>query len=215
MKNFILLGPPGSGKGTLAERVSAKYGIPQISTGRLLRENIVDGTELGKKAAQYIEKGDLVPDELVVGLVFAELSTHAHPIGFMLDGFPRTIAQAEILEEMLAKLGDEIEAVVHIDVDREELIGRIAGREVCSDCGKTYHSTNFPTKVPGICDLCGAPTFHRADDNPEAVGNRIDVYIEQTMPIIGYYDAMGLLYEFDGMRGPDAVLADMEKLINA
>jgi adenylate kinase len=213
MKNFILLGPPGSGKGTQAERIRDKYGLPQISTGEIFRRNICEQTPLGQKVKEFIDSGALVPDETVVELVVDRLSKDDTKDGYLLDGFPRTIAQAQALEEVLAKSGDKIDAAILITLPRDMLIERIVTRRVCEKCGKTYNTKNFPTKVEGVCDVCGGAVVQRADDTKETAEKRIDVYSEQTKPLIEYYSGKGILHEFDSLTGVEAVFEGIEKLI--
>ncbi|MDR1953711.1 MAG: adenylate kinase [Clostridiales Family XIII bacterium] len=213
MKNLILLGPPGSGKGTQAERITAKYGIPAISTGDIFRKNIADGTELGKKAKAYMDKGELVPDELVVGLVADRLSEDDTKGGYLLDGFPRTIVQADALERVLTERGERIDGVIYINTPRDELIRRISGRRVCEVCGKTYNTGSFAPKVAGVCDHCDGKIVQRNDDTEATAKNRVDVYNEQTMPLVDYYRGKGLLSEFDGMIPVGDIFTGIEKLL--
>ncbi|MDR2163820.1 MAG: adenylate kinase [Clostridiales Family XIII bacterium] len=203
MKKIILLGAPGSGKGTLAERITAKYGIPQISTGDILRQNIADGTELGKKAKAYMDKGELVPDALILDLIAGRLAQPDANDGYMLDGFPRTIAQAEALGGNLAEGGSGIDFVVYLNTPKDELIKRISGRRLCSACSKSYNVNNneFAPSSEGVCDACGGGLIQRPDDTEAVAENRIDVYNEQTLPLVEYYRNAGLLIELDGM-GP-------------
>jgi adenylate kinase len=203
MKRIILLGAPGSGKGTLAERITAKYGIPQISTGDILRQNTAQGTELGRKAKAYMEKGELVPDALVLDLVADRLEQPDAKDGYMLDGFPRTIAQAEALAGALAKSGSGIDFVVYLNTPRDELIRRISGRRLCGSCGKSYNVNNreFAPPADGACGACGGELIQRPDDTEAVAENRIDVYNEQTLPLVEYYRQAGLLTELDG-TGP-------------
>jgi adenylate kinase len=213
MKNFILLGPPGSGKGTQAEKITAKYGIPAISTGDIFRKYIADGTELGRKAKAYMDKGELVPDELVVDLVANRLNEDDTKGGYLLDGFPRTIVQADALECVLGERGERIDGVIYINTPKDELIRRIAGRRVCEDCGKTYNTGSFAPKVAGVCDHCDGKIIQRNDDTEETARNRVDVYNEQTMPLVDYYKAKGLLSEFDGTIPVDDTFAEIGKLL--
>lgn len=213
MRNLLIIGPPGSGKGTQGERIIAKYGIPSISTGDIFRKNISEGTELGKKAKSYMDKGELVPDSVVVDLVVSRLSEGDTKEGYLLDGFPRTQAQAEALSKILAEKGEAIDHVLYINTPDEELIRRITSRRVCTKCGKTYNTRNFPSKQEGVCDLCGGEVVQRSDDTEETARNRIDVYNSQTMPLVGYYDAMGLLTEFDGMAPVDETFRLITELV--
>ncbi len=213
MLNIILLGPPGAGKGTQAELIVKKYGIPQISTGDIFRENIRNGTELGKKARGYMDKGELVPDELVVDLVNDRLNKDDCRNGFMLDGFPRTVFQAEELDKIMQEKGLTINSVLNIDVEASRLIDRIAGRRVCKACGATYNVDTKPTSKEGVCDVCGGEVYQRADDNRETVGNRINVYFSQTAPLIEYYRKSGVLAGIDGDQAMESVFADIVKVL--
>ncbi|MDR0885644.1 MAG: adenylate kinase [Clostridiales Family XIII bacterium] len=202
---MILLGPPGAGKGTQAVRITKDFGIPAISTGDIFRTNIKEGTELGVKAKGYMDKGDLVPDSLVIDLVRDRLSWDDAKDGFILDGFPRTVAQAEALQGILKDLGTKLDIVVSIVVPDEELVRRIAGRRVCRACGAPYHVDSLKPKVDGVCDICGGELYQRADDNEETVRNRIAVYEESTLPLVEFYTEAGLLTEIDGTIGIDKV----------
>jgi adenylate kinase len=217
MKKVILLGAPGSGKGTLAENVTDKCGIPQISTGDILRQNVADGTELGVKAKEYMDKGELVPDALVLDLVADRLSRDDVRDGYMLDGFPRTIAQAEALDDVLAKSGSGIDLVVYLNTPRDELIKRISGRRLCGTCGKSYNVNNprFAPSSDGVCDACGAELTQRRDDTEAIAENRIDVYNEQTLPLVDYYRRAGILTEIDGMEPLDDKVGAMGELLGA
>jgi len=213
MLNIILLGPPGAGKGTQAEKIVEKYGIPQISTGDIFRANIKGGTELGKKAQEYMNKGELVPDELVVEIVKDRLEQDDCKEGFMLDGFPRTVFQAEKLDEFLTGKGIGIDHVLNIDVDPSELIDRIAGRRVCRQCGATFNVATKPTKVEGVCDVCGGEVYQRTDDNRETVENRINVYFEQTAPLVDYYAKADNLTSIDGSQKMAKVFEDIVRVL--
>lgn len=211
--NLILLGPPGAGKGTQATRIIAKYHIPHISTGDIFRENIKNGTPLGKKAKEYMDKGELVPDSLVIDLATDRLSKDDCAEGFLLDGFPRTIEQAVALDAYLGEQGKKIDRVIDIDVPKEELINRLIGRRVCKACGATYHVDNMPPKKEGVCDKCDGELVQRADDTRETVENRIDVYNKQTKPLLDYYDKAGNIAHFKGADTPDELfVAICEKL---
>lgn len=205
MLRAVLLGPPGAGKGTQAVRLVEKYEIPHISTGDIFRKNIKEGTELGKKAQEYMNAGALVPDELVVDLVKDRLQQDDCKNGFLLDGFPRTIFQAEKLDEFLSESNLKMDIVINLKVEKEALIKRLTGRRVCKDCGASYHIVNIPPKKEGVCDICGGELIQRKDDNIETVENRIDVYEEQTAPLIGYYKEAGSLVDFDGEASLDEV----------
>ena len=198
MLRAVLLGPPGAGKGTQAVRLVEKYEIPHISTGDIFRKNIKEGTELGKKAQEYMNAGALVPDELVVDLVKDRLQQDDCKNGFLLDGFPRTIFQAEKLDEFLSESNLKMDIVINLKVEKEALIKRLTGRRVCKDCGASYHIVNIPPKKEGICDVCGQPLVLRDDDKPETVKNRLDVYHKQTQPLIDFYNAKGILKSVDG-----------------
>ncbi len=211
--NLILLGPPGAGKGTQAVKIVEKYNIPHISTGDIFRENIKKGTELGKKAQEYMNKGELVPDDLVVEIACSRLLQDDCKEGFLLDGFPRTVYQAEKLDEFLAEHGRKVEHVLDIAVEKEELITRLIGRRVCRSCGASYHVVNMPPAKEGVCDLCGGELYQRADDTEETVVNRIEVYEAQTMPLIDYYEKAGVIAHIDGATGLDNVFADIVKVL--
>lgn len=205
MLRAVLLGPPGAGKGTQAVRLVEKYEIPHISTGDIFRKNIKEGTELGRKAQEYMNAGALVPDELVVDLVKDRLQQDDCKNGFLLDGFPRTIFQAEKLDEFLSESNLKMDIVINLKVEKEALIKRLTGRRVCKDCGASYHIVNIPPKKEGVCDICGGELIQRKDDNIETVENRINVYEEQTAPLIGYYKEAGSLVDFDGEASLDEV----------
>ena len=213
MLRTILLGPPGSGKGTQAAKIVEKYHIPHISTGDIFRENIKNGTELGKKAQEYMNRGELVPDDLVIEIATTRLLADDCAEGFLLDGFPRTVYQAEKLDEFLAAHGSKIDKVLDIAVEKEELMVRLTGRRVCKACGASYHVVNIPPKKEGICDVCGGPLVQRADDNAETVANRIEVYEAQTMPLIEYYEKAGNIAHIDGATGLESVFADIVKAL--
>ena len=195
---IIMLGAPGAGKGTQAKMIADKYGVPHISTGDIFRANIKNGTELGKEAKGYMDKGLLVPDELSVRLLLDRVAQEDCSGGYVLDGFPRTIPQAEVLDSELAKLGESVDAAVDVDVPDENIINRMSGRRACLSCGATYHIVNIPSKKEGICDVCGSSLVCREDDQPETVKNRLQVYHEQTQPLIAYYEAKGVLRTVDG-----------------
>lgn len=206
---IILLGPPGAGKGTQAAKIVEKYDIPHISTGDIFRKNIKEGTELGKKAKEYMDQGLLVPDELTCGLVVDRISQEDCKNGFMLDGFPRNINQAEQLDKYLNEAGLKLDKIVNIEVDKSILVGRAVGRRICKACGATFHVEFNPTKVEGVCDKCGEPLHQRADDNEETVSRRIQVYLDETKPLVGYYSEQGIVADINGDQDIDKVFADI------
>ena len=210
---IVMLGAPGAGKGTQAKMISEKYGIPHISTGDIFRANIKENTDLGKKAKEYMDKGLLVPDELVVDLVVDRLAQDDAKKGYVLDGFPRTIPQAEALDEALAKIGEKLDYAIDVDVPDENIINRMSGRRACISCGGTYHIKYNPTKKEGICDACGGELILRDDDKPETVTKRLNVYHEQTQPLIDYYTKAGILKEVDGTVDLDAVFEAIVKIL--
>lgn len=206
---LVILGPPGAGKGTQAEYIVEKYNIPHISTGDIFRENIKNNTELGKEAKSYMDKGLLVPDDLVIALVEDRLNKDDAKEGFLLDGFPRTVAQAVSLDSILDKNDDKLTKVINISVDSEILIERAVGRRVCKTCGMTYHVKFNPPKEEGICDKDGTKLIQRDDDTEETVKTRISVYFDQTAPLIDYYRAQNLLIDIDGAKDIDKVFNDI------
>ena len=210
---IIMLGAPGAGKGTQAKLIADQYQIPHISTGDIFRANIKNGTELGKKAKTYMDQGLLVPDELVVDLVVDRVAQDDCVNGYVLDGFPRTIPQAKALDEALIKKGTGIDYALNVDVPDENIIRRMSGRRACVNCGATYHIVHIPTKVEGICDRCGSELILRDDDKPETVQKRLDVYHEQTQPLIDYYSKAGILISVDGTKDMMDVFADIEKIL--
>ena len=205
----VLLGPPGAGKGTQAVRLVEQYNVPQISTGDIFRRNIKEGTELGKKAQEYMNAGKLVPDELVVDLVKDRLMQDDCKNGYLLDGFPRTIFQAEELDKFLAEQGQKLDAVINFEVGYDTLIERLTGRRVCKECGAGYHIKNMPPKVEGVCDKCGSELEQRKDDTKETAVSRISVYEESTAPLIDYYTGTGALRNFNAEKDPDELLKDI------
>jgi adenylate kinase len=207
--NLILLGPPGAGKGTQAAKIVEKYDIPHISTGDIFRKNIKEGTELGKRAQEYMNNGRLVPDDLVVEIATARLLEDDCAKGFLLDGFPRTVYQAEKLDEFLAANGRKLDCVLDIAVDKSELMERLIGRRVCRACGASFHVKNMPPAKEGVCDSCGGELYQRADDTEETVANRISVYEAETMPLVDYYEKAGNIAHVNGANALDAVFADI------
>ncbi|MGD8561437.1 MAG: adenylate kinase [Desulfarculaceae bacterium] len=197
--NIILLGPPGAGKGTQAKMLIDEYGIPQISTGDMLREAVKNQTALGLEAKKYMDSGQLVPDEVVIGLVRERIARPDCEKGFMLDGFPRTVPQAEELDKVLSEMSKKIDHVVSIEVPNQELMGRLTGRRTCKNCGQGYHVMFDPPQKEGQCDKCGGELFQRDDDNEQTVANRLKVYDDQTKPLIDYYQGKGLLRPIDGV----------------
>lgn len=211
----IMLGAPGAGKGTQATKISDKYNIPHISTGDIFRENIKNCTELGKLAKSYMDAGELVPDKVVVDLVADRISKDDCENGFVLDGFPRTIPQAESLSEELAKVDMKIDYAINVDVPDEVIIERISGRRACPKCSKIYHTIYNPPKNEGVCDIDGAELIQRNDDKPETVLNRLQVYHKQTKPLIEYYSKVGCLYDIDGTKTSGEVFSDIDKILGA
>lgn len=210
---LIIFGPPGAGKGTQAQLLANKFGIPQIATGDILREAVKEGTDLGKMAKTYMDRGQLVPDEVVIGIVEERLRRPDCAKGFILDGFPRTVKQAEALENMLEKLGVKLDAVVNLEVDEEEVVKRITLRRTCRNCGAVYHLVFNPPKKEDVCDRCGGPLYQREDDREETVRNRLKVYREQTEPVLKFYEARGLLRNINGNLSIDQVFQEVLKAL--
>ncbi len=206
---IIMLGAPGAGKGTQAKKIASKYGIPHISTGDIFRANIKAGTELGKKAKSYMDQGLLVPDELTCDLVVDRISQPDAANGYVLDGFPRTIPQAECLTDALKNLGGQVDYAIDVDVPDENIVNRMSGRRACLKCGATYHIVFAAPKSEGICDVCGEKLVLRDDDRPETVLNRLKVYHDQTQPLIDYYSKAGVLKTVDGTRSLDEVFSEI------
>ena len=212
---IVLLGPPGAGKGTQGERLVKKYNIPHISTGDIFRAAIKEGTELGLKAKEYMDKGELVPDELVIGIVKERLTQPDCDNGYLLDGFPRTLAQAEALDEALQGVGTPLTGVVNVDVDQEELVERLTGRRVCRSCGATFHVQFNPPKVRSVCDKCGGELYQRADDTVNTVKQRLEVYTNQTQPLIEYYQQKEILFSVDGAKEISEVFSEITAVLDA
>lgn len=210
---IIMLGAPGAGKGTQAKKIASKYEIPHISTGDIFRANIKNGTELGKKAKTYMDQGLLVPDELVVDLVVDRVAADDCKNGYVLDGFPRTIPQAEALDAALAKLGEAMDYAINVEVPDENIVKRMSGRRACVACGATYHIEHIPPKTEGICDTCGKELILRDDDKPETVLKRLNVYHEQTQPLIDYYTGKGILKEVDGTKDMSEVFDEIVAIL--
>lgn len=210
---IVMLGAPGAGKGTQAKKISAKYNIPHISTGDIFRANIKEGTELGKKAKEYMDQGLLVPDTLVLDLIVDRLGKDDCKNGYVLDGFPRTIPQAEALEKALGEQGEKIDYALNIDVPDENIINRMSGRRACVGCGATYHLVYAPTKVEGVCDVCGKDLILRDDDKPETVKKRLSVYHDQTKPLIDFYENAGTLRTLDGTIDIEDVFQAIVKIL--
>ena len=202
---IVLFGPPGAGKGTQASLLSERYGAAHISTGDILREAVANKTEVGLKAKSYMDKGELVPDEVVIALAKQKLASIGEQ-GFILDGFPRTIAQAKALDEALAEIGRPLDAVVSLQVDEEELVRRLSGRRVCPGCGEPYHIDSKRPEIEGKCDRCSTEVVQRADDQPEAISNRLSVYENQTSPLLGYYESNGLLMSIPAAGSIEEIL---------
>ncbi len=212
--NLILFGPPGAGKGTQAKRMEVKFGVPQISTGDMLRAARHSGTAVGEEAKGYMDAGKLVPDDLVVRIIAERIKNEDCADGFLMDGFPRTVPQAEALDGMLQKAGRSIDAVVSIEVADGEIVGRLGGRRVCKACGGTYHVTFNPTKVEGVCDACGGETYLREDDQAETVQARLNTYHDQTAPVAGYYEAQGLLRPVSGVGSIDDIFQSISAAVS-
>ena len=211
--NLVLMGLPGAGKGTQAEKIVEKYNIPHISTGDMFRAAIKGGTELGLKAKSFMDKGELVPDEVTIGIVRERLSKDDCKKGFLLDGFPRTVAQAEALENILSELNRPIDYVINVDVDKDILMERLTGRRICKECGATYHLVFNPPAKEDVCDRCGGELYQRADDNAETVQNRLDVNLKQTKPLLSFYEDKGTLRYINGQQDIKVVFEDIDTLL--
>ncbi len=207
------MGPPGAGKGTLAKQLKSSLNLVHISTGDMFRENIKGGTALGLLAKSYIDKGDLVPDQVTIDMLKARLAEKDCENGFLLDGFPRTLPQAEALERLSKEINRPIEVVVNLDCNNEELIRRISGRRVCKNCGAPYHIVTMKPKVEGVCDLCGGPLYQRADDNEEALKVRLDHYVTDTKPLLDFYKKRGLLENFNSLVGSQELFNQVSKFL--
>ena len=210
---IVMLGAPGAGKGTQAKRIAESYGVPHISTGDIFRANIKNNTELGKKAKVYMDKGELVPDELVVDLIMDRFSEPDCSNGYVLDGYPRTIPQAEALDNALKEKGEALDYAINVDVPDSEIISRMSGRRACLECGATYHIVFNPPSTEGVCDKCGEGLVQREDDKEETVKNRLDVYHEQTEPLEKYYAEASLLHNVDGTKNMDEVFESIKTII--
>ncbi len=213
--NMIIMGPPGSGKGTQAARISREFGIPAVSTGDMLREAIAKGTPLGLEAKSFMDKGELVPDEVVINIVRDRLNEPDAQQGFLLDGFPRSAVQAEALGKMLKSQGKEIDLVLNVTVPDAEIVRRLSRRRVCPKCNAVYHLDHKPAQAEGVCDVCGTGLMQRDDDNEATIGHRLEVYRANSEPLIGYYKDMGILAEVSGTRPIDEVFATVEALVEA
>ena len=210
---IVFMGPPGAGKGTQAEKIIETYQIPHISTGDMFRKAIKDQTELGMEAKRYMDQGALVPDHVTIGIVKDRLSESDCKSGFLLDGFPRTVYQAKALDEILTSLDSKIDYVINIDVDLNILKERLTGRRICRSCGATYHKIFNPSAVEGVCDKCGGELYQRKDDNEETVGNRLDVYVNQTKPLLDYYSLAGNLVNINGQQSIDLVFEEIQNVL--
>ena len=210
---IVFMGPPGAGKGTQAEKIIETYQIPHISTGDMFRKAIKDQTELGMEAKRYMDQGALVPDHVTIGIVKDRLSESDCKSGFLLDGFPRTVDQAKALDEILTSLDSKIDYVINIDVELNILKERLTGRRICRSCGATYHKIFNPSAVEGVCDKCGGELYQRKDDNEETVGNRLDVYVNQTKPLLDYYSLAGNLVNINGQQSIDLVFEEIQNVL--
>ncbi|MBE5993957.1 MAG: adenylate kinase [Paenibacillaceae bacterium] len=212
---IIMLGAPGAGKGTQAKKIAEKYQIPHVSTGDIFRSNIKEGTQLGRKAKEYMDQGALVPDELTIGMLMDRIQQEDCSNGYVLDGFPRTIPQAESLQKAITEMGQKIDFAINVDVPDENIINRMSGRRACISCGATYHIVYNPSKVAGICDVCGSELVLRDDDKPETVKKRLTVYHDQTRPLIDYYKEAGVLVNVDGTQELNKVFSDITDILGA
>ena len=212
--NIIIMGLPGAGKGTQAAKIIKKYSIPHISTGDMFRIAIKNETDLGRQAKAFMDQGELVPDEVTVGIVKERLSQSDAKDGFLLDGFPRTVEQAEALNNIMSELGTQIDQTIYVEVPEEELMNRLTGRRICETCGATYHLVFNPPKTEGICDLDGGKLYQREDDNPETVQNRLEVNIKQTAPLLDFYKGLGVLATVDGSKDIEEVFEEVDEILN-
>ncbi|CAD2071820.1 adenylate kinase [Jeotgalicoccus coquinae] len=212
--NIIIMGLPGAGKGTQAAKIIKKYSIPHISTGDMFRLAIKNETDLGRQAKAFMDQGELVPDEVTVGIVKERLSQSDAKDGFLLDGFPRTVEQAEALNNIMSELGTQIDKTIYVEVPEEELMNRLTGRRICETCGATYHLVFNPPKTEGICDLDGGKLYQREDDNPETVQNRLEVNIKQTAPLLDFYKGLGVLATVDGSKDIEEVFEEVDEILN-
>lgn len=211
--NIIFMGPPGAGKGTQSDNIVEKYQIPHISTGDMFRAAIKNETQLGLKAKSFMDAGGLVPDDVTIGIIKNRLSEADCQKGFLLDGFPRTIVQAESLDKMLIEMNKKIDFVINIEVSFDVLLKRLVARRICKNCGTSYHLEFKPSKIAGVCDKCGGELYQRSDDNEKSATARLETYDKETKPLIDYYRKKGLLYEVDGLKAVDEVFHDIEKII--
>lgn len=212
--NIIIMGLPGAGKGTQAAKIIKKYSIPHISTGDMFRLAIKNETDLGRQAKAFMDQGELVPDEVTIGIVRERLSQSDAKGGFLLDGFPRTVEQAEALNKIMEELGSQIDQTIYVEVPEEELMNRLTGRRICETCGGTYHLVFNPPKAEGICDLDGGKLYQREDDNPETVQNRLEVNIKQTAPLLDFYKGLGVLATVDGSKDIEEVFEEVDEILN-
>lgn len=212
---IIMLGAPGAGKGTQAKKIAEKYQIPHVSTGDIFRSNIKEGTQLGRKAKEYMDQGALVPDEITIGMLMDRIQQEDCSNGYVLDGFPRTIPQAESLQKAITEMGQKIDFAINVDVPDENIINRMSGRRACISCGATYHIVYNPSKIAGICDVCGSELVLRDDDKPETVKKRLAVYHDQTRPLIDYYKEAGVLVNVDGTQELNKVFSDITDILGA
>lgn len=212
---IIMVGAPGAGKGTQAKRIAEKYGIPHVSTGDIFRANLKEGTELGLKAKVFMDKGALVPDEITIGMLMDRIHQPDCKDGYVLDGFPRNIPQAEALTKALSEANESMDAVVDVDVPDENIMDRMSGRRTCRKCGEGYHTKYNPPKVDGVCDVCGGELYIRDDDKPETVKKRLTVYHDQTQPLIDYYTKQGILKSVNGTQMMEKVFADIVKILDS